>query len=177
MANHAPPSKGKYISGYYVLRNKNKYISNPDQIVYRSSLELKFCTFMDINPKVVRWGSEVVSIPYVGPDKDPITKQLKKHTYHIDFYVEMEDPRNPANMERLLIEVKPHIETMRIINNQPPQKPAKSTPTSLRNWEYAIKEFLKNKHKWIHAQEYARKRSMKFLVVTEQLINKFASLR
>lgn len=167
MAYNAPPSnKGKYVQGYYKLRNPGKYISNPEQIIYRSSLELKFCTFMDMNPKVLKWGSEVVSVPYIGADNRP-------HTYHIDFYIEIEDARNPANMERLLIEVKPHVETMRVINNQVPEKPKRCTPTSLRNWEYALKEFMKNKKKWIYAKEYARKKNMKFLIVTEQIINQF----
>jgi hypothetical protein len=167
MAYNAPPNQSKkYQQGYYRLINPEKYISNPDQIIYRSSLELKFCKCMDLSPKVLKWGSEVVSIPYMGADR-------KQHTYHIDFYVEIVDERNPASMERLLIEVKPHTEAVRVLENKLPDKPKKTTPTSLRNWEYAVKEYLKNKHKWFYAKEYARLRNMKFLIVTEKLLQKF----
>jgi hypothetical protein len=170
MAYNARPNQTtKYTQGYYQLLNESKYISNPNQIIYRSSLELKFCKFLDESKKVIRWGSEVVSIPYKSFDN-------KMHTYHIDFYVEVENKNNPNGMDRLLVEVKPHIESMNIINNTPPKKPKKSTPTSLRNWEYALKEFAKNKHKWSHAQEYARIKNYKFVVVTEKTINKFAQL-
>lgn len=167
MGYHAAPNKSdKYYSGYYKLINESKYITDPKKIVYRSSLELKFCNFVDKNPRVLKWGSEVVGIPYIGADNKP-------HTYWMDFYVEILNPKNPAGYDRLLVEVKPSQEVIRIVNNQPPQKPVKSTPTSLRNWEYALKEFYKNKLKWIHAQEYARVKGMSFIIVTEKTLNQF----
>ena len=167
MGYHAAPNKSdKYHSGYYKLINEKKYITDPSKIVYRSSLELKFCNFIDKNPKVLKWGSEVVGVPYIGSDNKP-------HTYWMDFYVEIENLKNPAGYDRLLVEVKPSQEVFRIVKNQPPQKPIKSTPTSLRNWEYALKEFYKNKLKWVHAQEYARVKGMTFIIVTEKTLNQF----
>lgn len=165
MAYNAPPSgAGKYKQGYFTPRNSGKYIGDPSKIVYRSSLELKFCQYMDLSSKVIRWGSEIISIPYMGADNKP-------HTYHIDFYVEMVDERHPTNMERLLVEVKPYAETQRVLENKLPPKPTKVTPSSLKSWDYALKEFLRNRQKWIYAMEYARKTHMKFLVVTEKLLN------
>lgn len=170
MAYNARPNKtDKYDQGYYTLINESKYISNPNQIIFRSSLERKFCDFVDKSPKVLKWGSEVVSIPYKSYDN-------KMHTYHMDFYIEVENKQNPNGMDRILVEVKPHVESMNIINNTPPKKPIKSTPTSLRNWEYSLKEFVKNKFKWQAAQEYARIKNMKFVVITEKTINKLAQL-
>ncbi len=170
MAYNARPNRtSKYDQGYYKLINENKYISNPTQIIYRSSLERKFCDFVDKSSKILKWGSEVVSIPYKSFDN-------KMHTYHMDFYIEIENKDNPNGMDRILVEVKPHIESMMIINNTPPKKPKKSTPTSLRNWEYALKEYMRNKYKWNAAQEYARIKNMKFVVVTEKTINKLAQL-
>ncbi len=167
MGYHAAPNKSdKYYSGYYKLINEKKYITDPSKIVYRSSLELKFCNFIDKNPKVLKWGSEVVGIPYIGSDNKP-------HTYYVDFYVEISNPHNPAGYDRLLVEVKPSQEVVKIIKNQPPTKPIKSTPTSLRNWEYAILEFFKNKCKWVAAQEYARVKGMTFIIVTEKTLNQF----
>lgn len=165
MGYNAPPNKSnKYVSGYYQLINKSKYISDPTKIVYRSSLELKFCTFIDKNPRILKWGSEVVGVPYQGSDNKP-------HTYWMDYYVEILNPKNPAGYDRLLIEVKPSQEVDKIIKNLPPQKPLKSTPTSLRNWEYAILEHYKNKLKWVAAQEYARIKGMSFQIVTEKTLN------
>ena len=167
MGYHARPNKSdKYYSGYYKLINPNKYISDPTKIVYRSSLELKFCNFVDKNPRILKWGSEIVGVPYMGADNKP-------HTYWMDFYVEIENKNNPAGYDRLLVEVKPSQEAMRVVENKPPLKPVKSTPTSLRNWEYALKEFMKNKLKWIYAQEYARQKCMNFVIVTEKTINQF----
>ena len=165
---HARPNKSnKYHSGYYKLINENKYVSDPTKIVFRSSLELKFCTFIDKNPKVLKWGSEIMGIPYIGIDNKP-------HTYYMDFYIEIENLNNPTGYDRVLIEVKPSVEVMRIINNKPPEKPIKSTPTSLRNWEYAMLEFKKNKLKWLATQNYVRIHSMKFVIVTEKTLNQFS---
>lgn len=165
MGYHAIPNKpDKYHSGFYKLLNEKKYITDPNKIVYRSSLELKFCNFVDKNSKVLKWGSEVVGVPYIGSDGKP-------HTYYIDFYVEVANPNNPAGYDRILVEVKPSVEAERVIKNQPPQKPVKSTPTSLRNWEYAILEFYKNKRKWCAAKEYARIKGMIFVIVTEKTLN------
>lgn len=160
--NARPNLPNKYEQGYYKLINESKYISDPNKIVYRSSLEKKFCTFIDKNPKVLKWGSEIIGIPY---------KTDTMHTYYIDFYVEIINENNPAGYDRLLIEVKPSQEVERIVKNQPPPKPQKSTPKSLRNWEYSIKEFVKNKHKWVSAQNYARVKGMTFLIVTEKTLN------
>ena len=52
MAYNARPNQtSKYTQGYYELINESKYISNPNQIIYRSSLELKFCKFLDDSKK------------------------------------------------------------------------------------------------------------------------------
>src|SRR6478735_7765940 len=167
MAYNAKPNQpDKYYQGYYKLVNENKYISDPTKIIYRSSLELKFCSFIDKNPKVVRWASEQVSIPYIGEDN-------KQHTYHIDFYVEILNPNNPVGIDRLLIEVKPSQEAERVIKNTPPPKPVKITPKSLKNWEYSLMEFFKNKRKWITAEKYAKNKGMFFIIVTEKTINQF----
>ena len=92
----------------------------------------------------------------------------------IEKNIEIENLNNPTGYDRVLIEVKPSVEVMRIINNKPPEKPIKSTPTSLRNWEYAMLEFKKNKLKWLATQNYVRIHSMKFVIVTEKTLNQFS---
>ena len=39
-----------------------------------------------------------------------------------------------------------------------------------------VEEFVKNKHKWTHAQQYARIKNYKFVIVTEKTINKFIQM-
>lgn len=168
MAYNAKPNKpDKYMSGYYKLVNESKYASNPNQIIYRSSLEYKFCKILDNNPRVLRWGSEIVSIPYIGADN-------KQHTYHIDFYVEVKNENADCGYDRLLVEVKPSAETENIIKNSPPQKPKVLTAKSLKNWQYGILEFRKNQLKWKYASAFALSKGMKFVVITEKTINKFS---
>lgn len=165
MAYHARPNQpGKYKQGYFAPLNESKYISNLKQIVYRSSLEYKFCIYADKSDKVVRWGSEVISIPYMGGDG-------KQHMYHVDFYMEVKSLQDPDLIERWVIEVKPEDEYLRVINGTPPPKPEKITPKSLKNWEYALKEYVKNTQKWNYAKEWCRQRSMFFYVFTEKTIN------
>lgn len=169
MGNNAKPNKpDKYYSGYYKPKNVEKYISNPEQIIYRSSLEFRYCKLFDLSPSIVKWGSEVVGIPYIGPDN-------KQHTYYVDFYVERVDPNDPNNIIRLLVEVKPHEEAERVKDNKKPPEPKKATEKALENYEYALKEFYRNRLKWKQAKEYARQRNMKFIVATEKTLSKFFS--
>lgn len=163
--NAAPNLPNKYSSGYYVLINKEKYIGDPAKIVFRSSLENRFCKLVDNSPKVIRWGSEIVDIPYIGQDG-------KKHIYHMDFYIEAEN-NDKTGYDKMLIEIKPSVEVDRIFENKPPEKPKKTTPTSLRNWEYALKEFIKNKLKWSTTQQFAKDRGLVFKIVTEKTIDSF----
>ena len=43
----------RYHQGKYSLINENKYTGNPTEIEYRSSWELAFCRFCDLNDKIV----------------------------------------------------------------------------------------------------------------------------
>ena len=52
--------------GKFTPTNPRKYIGDPTQIVYRSSYELKFMKWCDINASVKRWASEEIVIPYLS---------------------------------------------------------------------------------------------------------------
>ena len=43
----------KYQQGIYKLKNPKKYKGNPDNIVYRSSWELKLLKWLDDHPQVI----------------------------------------------------------------------------------------------------------------------------
>ena len=157
--NRPKNAKGevKYHQGYYQLRNPEKYIGNPNSIVYRSGWERKFCAYCDINPNIVKWGSEVSTVPYIGPDG-------RSHNYHIDFYLEMPDPSGVN--KKMLVEVKPSNEC------RPPKAPEKMTAKALESYEYSLKMYQKNLYKWQAAKQYAADRGMQFVIVNEQHLDK-----
>lgn len=171
MGYHAQPNrKNKYRSGNYSLINENKYISDPTKIIYRSGLEYKFCIFLDKNPKVIKWGSEIIGVPYTIFDYK--LEKNTNHTYYVDYYAEIENSNSPTGMDRLMVEVKPEAEYIALLKNTPPMKPKNITAKSLETWEYNLKMFMINKAKWIAAQNYARLKHMQFVVVTEKVLNK-----
>ena len=50
--------------GKYKVHNKAKYVADLQEVVYRSSWELKYMKYLDRHPAVLEWGSENVIIPY-----------------------------------------------------------------------------------------------------------------
>ena len=142
----------KYKQGLYNLINKDKYIGDPNNIKYRSSWELAFCSYLDNNKSIIKWQCEI-PITYVD---------LRNHThrYYIDYYYQKKT--NDENlMERVLVEIKPKAELF------PPISPKNETAKALENYEYSIRTHIKNKLKWNSAEEYAAKHGMKFIILTE----------
>ena len=69
----------KYHQGIYKIKNRHKYKGDPDNIVFRSSWELKVLKYLDEHPAILWFASEELPIPYINPvDK-------KKHRYFPDF--------------------------------------------------------------------------------------------
>lgn len=142
----------KYRQGIFNCTNKQKY-KGSHPIIWRSSLELKAMRWMDSNPNVLSWGSESVVIPYKGPDG-------KLHRYFVDLVCEMK--RKDGNLQKLLIEIKPQSQTL-----PPTISPRKSAKTMMyENYSYAV-----NQAKWTAAKEWAKKKSMLFVIFTEKDLN------
>lgn len=141
---------GKYYQGRFKPRNPSKYIGDPTNIVYRSGWELKLMSHLDKHPRVVRWASEEVVIPY----RSPIDGKI--HRYFMDFYVEQIN--KDGNKEKLLIEVKPKAQT------KPPKRPA-----NVKNKRYIneVKTWGVNQAKWKAAQEVCLDKGWKFQIFTE----------
>lgn len=146
----------KYYQGKYEIQNREKYIGNPDEVIYRSNYEKVFCKWCDLSQKVLRWGCEVVKVPYVNPE----TK--KTSNYIVDFYVEIDNTKEPENPKKYLIEVKPSNEL------QKPSPPKKVSAKAYENFEYQAKMYIKNMEKWKAAINYAKSRGMQFRFVTEK---------
>ena len=135
--------------GRYKVINLSKYKGDYNDVVYRSSWELKFMKWCDTNPSVVEWGSETVIIPYISP------VDLKMHRYFVDFYIKVKTKTDST--VRYLVEIKPERFT------KPPVKPQKQTKKFLTEvFQYGV-----NQAKWKSANEFCEKKGMKFIVLTE----------
>jgi len=142
----------KYIQGIYSPINKNKYMgsSNP---VYRSALERDFFLFFDQNPNVTAWASEGIVVPYYN-DVDH-----KVHNYYVDLIAAIK--QKDGTVQKYLIELKPHSQTL-----PPVQSNKKKKSTVL--YEHLMHH--KNQCKWKAASDYAAKKGMKFIVLTEKYL-------
>jgi hypothetical protein len=144
---------GKYKQGTYRPRNPEKY-KGTTPIIYRSSLELKYCQICDLNEKVLSWGSESVVVPYVSP------KDGKVHRYFVDFVMHLKEG---SNIGKYLVEIKPDKFT-----RAPVATPRKKPKTLLfEKVQYAV-----NISKWEAAEAWAKKKGYKFVVLTEKDLKK-----
>lgn len=142
----------KFIQGTYTPIHKEKYKGNTDP-VYRSSLEKQFFYFFDTDANVIAWASESVVVPYFSSIDN------KVHKYYIDLIAAIKD--KDGNINKYLIELKPHSQT------QPPlSSDTKKRSTVL----YENLMWHKNQSKWKAASEYAAKKGMKFIVLTEKYL-------
>lgn len=135
--------------GKYNVKFPDKYIGNPNAVVYRSSWERAAFLWCDRHPDVVKWCSEEVVIPYLYE----VDKRL--HRYFIDLYIEM------SNGDKWIIEIKPSKQI------KPPRKS--------KNKQKYIQEsmtYVKNQNKWKAAREFANKRGWKFAIWDEHFLRK-----
>lgn len=136
--------KGKYRVNY-----PKKYKGDINEIIYRSSWELKFMRWCDLNPSVLEWGSETMIIPY----KSPVDNKV--HRYFVDFFIKVQDKNN--SIQKYLVEIKPEKFT------KPPAIPKRKTKRFIQEvFNYGI-----NQAKWKYADNYCLNRGWKFLVLTE----------
>jgi hypothetical protein len=135
--------------GTFKPRNPKKYVGDPNNIIYRSSWELRFMQYLDKHPDVINWASEELAIPYYSPvDK-------KVHRYFPDFIIKRKSATS-SKEETLVIEIKPKIQT--------------AAPKNRSSKSY-IKEVMTygiNTAKWKAAKEFCDDRKWTFMVLTEK---------
>ena len=137
------------LKGKFIPRNTAKYRGDYRNIIYRSSCELKFMKYCDINKNILEWGSEEIVIPY----RSPIDNRI--HRYFVDFYIKVRDVN--GNLQKYLIEVKPKKQT----------KEPKVQKNVTKKYIYEVTEYAKNKAKWEAAKEFCEDRNYKFMLITE----------
>ena len=139
-----------YKQGIYKLINREKYKGDPNNIVYRSSWELRVQKWLDRNPNVIEWSSEECIIPYISPIDN------RQHRYFIDFYAKVK--KQDGTIASYLIEVKPYKQTIE------PQVKKRITKTYIKE----VSEWGVNSAKWRAAREYCRKNGFEFKILTEK---------
>lgn len=136
-------------SGKYYPKNPQKYRGDINNIIWRSTWELKLLRYLDEHPSVLEFGSEEIVIPYISPVDQRV------HRYYVDFYVKMRTL--DGGTKTYIAEVKPHAQTL------PPKKKSRVTPRYLKECQtYAV-----NQAKWEAARKFASKNNIQFLILTE----------
>lgn len=136
--------------GFFRPKNSAKYKGNPNNVIYRSSWELKLMKHLDEHPDVLQWSSEEFSIPY----RSPIDGKI--HRYFPDFFVKKKNKE--GLIETVIIEVKPKKQVL------PPK--VKDTPD--RKYLQEVKVYGINSAKWKAAKEYCELKKWKFQIMTEK---------
>ena len=132
---------------YKPVNTKYKGKSYP---VYRSSWELKFFRWCDRNDNVLKWSSESTVVPYISPVDGKI------HRYFVDGNVIIKEG---DIIKSYLVEIKPHSQT------KPPKESKRKKKTTIL---YEKITYAVNQAKWDAAKQYAAKKNMEFLILTER---------
>lgn len=135
----------KYNQQYFTPKNPKKLIGNRKPFA-RSSWELHLMNWLDLDPRVIQWGSECVTIPY----KNPLTG--KNTVYIPDFLIQYQNSTGKTVVE--MVEVKPKKEAV--------MEAAKSR----RDKAFVIL----NTAKWAAAAQFCAKHGINFRVITEEQI-------
>ena len=133
--------------GKFTPKNKDKYVGDYTNIVYRSLWERNVFRWLDANSDIKAWNSEDVIIPYVCQTDN------KVHRYYIDVYFET------VKGKKYLIEIKPDKET----------RPPKSGRKTKRFLSESL-TYIKNQSKWKAAEEFAKDNGCEFYVWTEHTL-------
>ena len=141
-----------YKQGVYKPVNREKYLGAKCP-QYRSSWELKFFQWCDKNINILEWTSESVIVPY----RSPVDNRI--HRYYVDSAIVL---REGDTLVKYLVEIKPEKQT------KPPvvTKRKKQSTILYEKAMYAV-----NQSKWTAAEKFAKKRNMKFIILTENELN------
>jgi hypothetical protein len=141
---------GKYHQGRFHPQNPQKYKGDVNNIIYRSSWELRFMQWCDRNENIMEYGSEEFWIPYVSPVDNRV------HRYFPDFIIKLKESNE--DIKTYVIEVKPKRQTV------PPKQKSRVTKSYL----YEVQTYAVNQSKWNAADEWCKDRRLEFKVITEK---------
>ena len=131
-------------------KHPEKYAGDVNNIIYRSSWELRFLNWCDQNTAVIMYASEETVVPYIcATDNRP-------HRYFIDITMKVRGA--DGSIRNYLVEIKPHAQT------QPPKFKGKQT----KRYITEVETYAKNQSKWKAAKEYARQHNAEFIIISER---------
>lgn len=142
-----------YHQGYYKLQFPEKYVGDPNQVIYRSSWEKKMFVWCEKNPSVVKWGSEIAPIVYWSEVDG------KQRRYFPDIWLIVKT--RAGGEQKIIIEIKPYKET------QPPAQPKNKGPKAKAKYLNEVVTYQRNQDKWNAAEAFAQKHGMTFMIMTE----------
>lgn len=136
-------------TGRYTPTVPKKYKGDVNNIIYRSSWELKFMKYCDANNNILEWGSEELFIPYISPVDG------KRHRYFPDFYIKVKD--KTGKIKKYLVEIKPHYQVVG------PKVQSRMTKKYLNE----VMTYAVNQAKWAAAKEFCQDHMWEFMILTE----------
>jgi hypothetical protein len=151
MAKNRKP-RPSYHQGIYKPRYPEKNI-NQTPIEYRSQLEFEYMWRVEKSSNILKWGSETIWVPYYNKVKKRVCQ------YWVDLYVETK------NQGIIIVEIKPEREIKAIKENKRPKATKKKKRSTLL---YETKMWIINKSKWEAANDFAKKKGWKFMIVSEK---------
>jgi hypothetical protein len=135
--------------GWFTPKHRSKYKGDSDNVVYRSSWELRVMKWLDENPSVIWWASEELIVKY----RSPIDQKI--HRYFPDFIVRLKQKNGIEST--VVIEIKPYKQTV---------KPVQKRKTSRFLQEAAT--YAVNQEKWRAADLFCKEHGWQFKVLTEK---------
>lgn len=133
-------------------RHPEKYMGDADNIIIRSSWELRVFQFCDNNTNILKWGSEEIAIDYMKP----CAGGFKPARYFPDLYVEYINREGTKITE--IIEVKPEKFT----------RASRSRNSATKMFEN--QQYIVNMAKFTAATHWCERRGIKFSVLSENSI-------
>ena len=144
--------------GRYILKNPQKYMGNlGSALIYKSRNELIVFNKMDNDPNVVRWGYEILEIPYFCQ----IDKKI--HKYRTDIYCEI---KQGNQLLKCVIEVKQSEDL------KTPNRPSLTNHKSMQRYNYSMRTYIINMNKWKAAVDFCKKAGFKMMFLTEKDLQK-----
>lgn len=135
----------------FIPKNPEKYVGDLSRIEMRSSWEIKFANYCDMNPSIVQWNSEGVKVPYWS------SADNKERTYHVDFIITVKTL--DGTVKTMMVEIKPYKQTI---------KPVQSRGKKMESYLSECYTYQVNMDKWISAKKFAADRNWSFVVMTEE---------
>jgi hypothetical protein len=135
--------------GWFTPKHRSKYKGDSENVVYRSSWELRVMKWLDDNPSVIWWASEELIIKY----KSPIDQKI--HRYFPDFIVRLKQKNGTEST--VVIEIKPLKQTIK------PEQKRKTKRYLQEAATYAV-----NQEKWRAADLFCKEHGWQFKVLTEK---------